>query len=186
MNLLVVCGLYANPTRGAQLFVSFFTGPGTMAARLSGSVAPNMPNGTSEISYRSPKFSVSAESHAEIVLRKEEGLPLMRDKVRGLQRLLNAERRVVHVVLQVVERERPLRVEGGAVGDVVVADVRAHLHRVLRPGPRERVRELIGVADAALREIAVAANLEEAGDEWPSDCSDRPPGNRDPAAPART
>src|SRR4029450_8752405 len=93
-----------------------------------------------------------------------EGLPLMGDPVRGLQRLLNAERRVVHVVLQVVERERPLRVEGGAVVDVVMADGRAHLHRVRRPGPRERVRELIAGAEAALREIAVDANLEEAGE----------------------
>ena len=107
---------------------------------------------------------MSSESHAVVVLHKEEGLPLIRDKARGLQRLLNAERRVVHVVLQVVEREGPLRVEGRAVGDVVVADVRAHLHRVLRPGPRERVRELIGVGEAPLREIAVAADLEEAGE----------------------
>src|SRR6266850_3472308 len=51
-------GLYANPNRGAQLFLSGFAGPGTPAARIAGSVAPKNPNGTVEYSYRRPRLNV--------------------------------------------------------------------------------------------------------------------------------
>src|SRR3989442_4520367 len=51
-------GDHAKPTRGAQLLVSFLTGGGTRAARLSGSVAPKKPSGEVESSYRNPRLSV--------------------------------------------------------------------------------------------------------------------------------
>jgi hypothetical protein len=44
--LLSERGDHAKPTRGAQLFLSFFTGGGTSAPRLWASVAPKKPSGT--------------------------------------------------------------------------------------------------------------------------------------------
>ncbi len=91
---------------------------------------------------------------AEVVLDEEERLPLLGREARRLQRLLERRGEVVHVVLQVVERERALRVEGRDVVQLVVADVRAELDHVLALRPRDCVRELVRVRHAALGEVA--------------------------------
>ena len=46
IRLLPERGAQLKPRLGAKLFMSFSTGPGTITARLSGSVAPNIPSGT--------------------------------------------------------------------------------------------------------------------------------------------
>src|SRR5262249_55903784 len=71
---------------------------------------------------------------------------------------------VVHVVLQVVERERALRIECGEVVQLVVPDVGAEFDRVSLACPCERIRELVRVRDAGLWEVARAADREQPAD----------------------